>query len=89
MAVSTLPKKDIVLKWVEAVIPKNDNHVAITAVPDSGYTFLSWLGCTTQGWVGYVGIEFLDTPSVDAWNLKFESVSTDSSFRAYFLQKRI
>lgn len=89
MANSTIQKKDIVLKWVESVIPANDNHVAITAVPDTGYTFLSWLGCTTQGWVGYVGIEFLDVPSVNVWNLNFQTVSTNSSIRAYFLQKRI
>ena len=89
MAVSTLPKKDIVLKWVQTSIPSGDNHIQISAVPDSGYEFLGWVGCTTQGWVSSVMIEFLDVQTTTAWNINFETVGSDSSVRAYFLQKRI
>lgn len=89
MAVSILPKKDIVLKWVQATIPSGDNHIQISAVPDSGYEFLGWIGCTTQGWVSLVMIEFLDVQTTTAWNSNFETVESDSSLRAYFLEKKI
>lgn len=89
MAVSTLQKKDIVLKWVQTAIPSGDNHIQISAVPDSGYEFLGWVGCTTQGWASYVMIEFLDVQTTTAWNSKFETVESDSALRAYFLEKKM
>lgn len=89
MAVSILPKKDIVLKWVQTAIPSGDNHIQISAVPDSGYEFIGWVGCTTQGWVSPVLIEFLDVQTTNAWNSDFKTVESDSSLRAYFLEKKI
>lgn len=89
MAVSTLQKKDVVMKWVQATIPSGDNHVQISAVPDSGYEFIGWVGCTTQSWVSYVMIEFLDAQTTTAWNINFTSVEADSALRAYFLEKKI
>lgn len=89
MAVSTIKKintdyvKDVHLGWINAYVPANSDHVAISAQVPSGYQFLCWVGSASRGTVKNSYIEFVDQPNTHLW---VEDKTTSSrEFVAYFL----
>lgn len=89
MAVSTLKKAGLELRYISAVIPSGQSYVSKSAPAEAGYEFFMWVGCTTQNWVSYVMPEFLENPTTTFFNLNFGAVSTDSKIRAYYLVRKV
>lgn len=47
------------------------SHVQITAPSYSGYTFLTWYHCSTNGWVGTVYLEYPGNATTNIWNATY------------------
>ena len=89
MAVSTISNSDVVMKYNTYTLSANSFSCPISATIDNGYSFLGWVGCTTESWVSLMMIQYLDEINTTAWHMNFEPVTEDRTFRAYYLEKRI
>ena len=47
------------------------SHVQITAPSYSGYTFLTWYHCSTNGWIGTVYLEYPGNATTNIWNATY------------------
>lgn len=76
----------ILTRIVSVTLPANNDHVSVTAPAVSGYTFLCWLGVSSQG---SVKLGYLDGMLGATQGLWVESSRSEATrFDAYALYRK-
>lgn len=89
MAVSTIAKSDIRIKYKSYVVPQGSQYQRLEADDlDTGYSFLCWIYISTIGYVDYWNIEYPNRTITNAWALE-GVLPSDRTIYAYYLEKRI
>lgn len=68
---------------VTATIPANSTSSSITAVLDANETFLLWINCVSNGWVGFVYPEAPNNATSYIWTTS-SPASTDRTVHCYY-----
>ena len=83
------PLIDVKVVRYETTITKTVGQSAmITAPSESGYTFVSWITCATNGWVGSVYIASPLQASTSAWLAATNSATGTGTIWCYALYKK-
>ena len=78
---------DVKLKSLNATMAANASSVNITASPDSGYTFVCWVGFTPSGFAGVFHCTSFSTAATTLWQ-DYGTTTSNRTVACFFLEKK-
>lgn len=70
---------------VTTVTPSGGSSTGITAKSVSGYTFLCWIGFSSNGWVGSPYVPDFSSPSQIIWDNGYTTTTSNHKYAGYAL----